>query len=238
MKIGLTSDLHGNLPEVPSGLDLLIVAGDICPDKFKENRFVFPDPNGQAKWFAREFRKWWEGIECPVAATWGNHDWCGEQAIPGGGNLWVDELATCGGLLKIWLTPWSNPFGGWAFMKSPDKLAEIYAQIPYGIDILVSHQPPYGYGDTVDPRYIIGDADPHCGSKELLAAIDRVKPKMVVCGHIHGAFGSYRRGHYPSGTLGALGNEEPIAVTDIYNVSLVNEAYEPVNKIVVVEFEL
>jgi hypothetical protein len=34
-----------------------------------------------------------------------------------------------------------------AFMKEPAELEAVFAQIPEGIDILESHQPPYGFGD-------------------------------------------------------------------------------------------
>lgn len=44
--------------------------------------------------------------------------------------------------------------------------------------ILISHIPPYSYLDTV-PK--VG----HVGSKVILKAIKKYKPKYVLCGHIH-----------------------------------------------------
>jgi hypothetical protein len=37
----------------------------------------------------------------------------------------------------------------WAFMKEAADLEAVYAQIPEGTEILVSHQPPYGFGDRL-----------------------------------------------------------------------------------------
>lgn len=44
--------------------------------------------------------------------------------------------------------------------------------------ILVSHEPPYGLQD----RVFLGM---HTGSKELREIVDKYKPRLVLCGHIH-----------------------------------------------------
>lgn len=44
--------------------------------------------------------------------------------------------------------------------------------------VLVSHEPPYGFQDKV----FLGM---HAGSKELRVIIDKYKPRLVLCGHIH-----------------------------------------------------
>lgn len=227
MKILAVSDLHGNLPYIPK-CDLLIVAGDICPD------FVARAP--QRAWFVdrfvphiEKFQQTWVdfGNERPkVLATWGNHDWLPKPSKEWSGLThvdWVkvDELVEVNGL-KIWFSPWSNQFGHWAWMDEPHRIGGLYySQIPEGTDIIVSHQPPYGYGDTPDPRYCIGEGPQHVGSKELLDTINRVKPKVVICGHIHGGFGRYKH-----------------LDTTIYNVSFVDEAYRPTNGVTeIIEFE-
>ena len=221
IKLCLTSDLHGELPEIPE-CDLLVIAGDICPDRFpKEGRGVFPDPEGQQKWVESKFKEWWQDIPAKEAiATWGNHDFVGE--IYPNNNITVDALADTQTGLKIWMTPWSNRSGPWAYMKLRGDLKAIYDSIPDGLDILVSHQPPFGYGD-VAPSF------EHVGSRELLDAIKRAKPKMVVCGHIHGL--KERMGY---GTYNIIVGDTHIPV---YNVAHVNEWYEPVNEPVVIEYE-
>lgn len=104
----------------------------------------------------------------------------------------------------------------WAFMKSGAELTKVYAAIPEDVDILVSHQPPYGYGDgAVDERS--GNVE-HLGSLELLAAIERVKPRLVICGHIHAGHGHFTHGR-----------------TTIYNVAVVNEQYRLVRPATVID---
>lgn len=184
MTIACMSDLHGYLPEIPP-CDLLIIAGDICPDRIG-GKWAEAFPEKQALWFAHDCGRWLATSPAPVVLTWGNRDWCGQAPA-----LWaddprivVDRVTTVAGL-KVWASPWSDRVGHWAFMKDPCDLAPIYESIPNDVDIIVSHQPPHGYGDT----NTLGD---HCGSLELLAAIDRVKPRLVVCGHIHEAAGTFR----------------------------------------------
>lgn len=230
MRVVALSDQHGFLPDVPP-CDLLIVAGDVCPDKFGPFT-AMSAPEQQERWFNREVRPWLAAA--PAAhriLTWGNHDWCGQACdfsgdAPGRAStttlqVLVDQAtsvpAVVGGhpdkSLSVWATPWSNQFMRWAFMKAPAALAEVYYAIPAGIDILVSHQPPYGYGDLVPGR-----AD-HLGSRELLAAIDRVRPQLVICGHIHGGYGRYEHDGIP-----------------IYNVSVVDENYRLVHPPTIIEW--
>jgi Icc-related predicted phosphoesterase len=86
--------------------------------------------------------------------------------------------------LKIYGTPYSNQFGHWSFMKKDEDLAKIWAKIPTGIDILVVHGPAYGILDKA-PNWG-GPGFVHTGSMSLHEQIfDRIKPKLVVHGHIH-----------------------------------------------------
>ena len=211
MRIVAISDQHGHLPEIPP-CDLLLIAGDICPDKIGAFS-AQQHPARQADWFDRVFRPWLDKTAAAHRiAVWGNHDWCGvnyaacnDQPNAAGNALQIlMDTGTSVGPVSIWGTPWSSPVMDWAFMKPAMELARIYPTIPDGVGILLSHQPPYGYGDHVlDPAR---DQFDHRGSRELLSAVDRIKPRLVVCGHIHRGHGRYVRAGIP-----------------IYNVSLTDE---------------
>jgi Icc-related predicted phosphoesterase len=230
MRIAAVSDLHGYLPEIPA-CDLLIIAGDVCPDRFGP-LLAMHDPDQQKAWFDRHVRPWLARAPAThKVLTWGNHDWCG-QACDFSPDLSVEARTTefrilvdrstrvpTGGddsSITIWATPWSNQFMNWAFMKPPTELADVYAAIPDRTDILVSHQPPFGYGDRLVDRR--SGQIQHLGSRELLAAIDRVKPRLVICGHIHDGHGRYEHGGVP-----------------IYNASVVDEQYRLVHRPTVVD---
>ena len=92
-------------------------------------------------------------------------------------------------------------------MKPREDLARLYAAIPNGVDILVTHQPPLGYGDRRDPRN--SKTRESLGNLDLLRTIQRVRPRLVICGHIHGGYGRFE-----------------CQGTTIYNVSVVNDDYE------------
>jgi hypothetical protein len=231
MRIIALSDQHGHLPLIPE-CDLLIVAGDVCPDRFGPF-LAMHDPHQQQAWFDRSVRPWLAAAPAThKLLTWGNHDWCGQafsfrsdspaHARSTDLQILVDEGTTvprqegANGHISVWATPWSNTFMRWAFMKEREALEGIYALIPEGIDILVSHQPPYGCGDGFPT---LSGGKEHLGSRELLAAIKRVRPKLVICGHIHFGYGCYDCDGIP-----------------VYNVSVVDEAYRLVNPPTVIDF--
>jgi Icc-related predicted phosphoesterase len=54
---------------------------------------------------------------------------------------------------------------------------------PGNTDILITHGPPRGILDRAP------GSSSHAGDQELLDAVTRVKPRLHVFGHIHGAHG-------------------------------------------------
>lgn len=188
-------------------------------------------PDAQKSWFDRNVRAWLARMPAKhKILTWGNHDWCGQacsfhhdspaQAATTDLQILVDARTTVtaadGRPLSVWATPWSNPFMRWAFMKAPEDLEAVYAQIPEGIDVLVSHQPPYGHGDSYFDL-ATGKIE-HLGSLELLEAIKRVHPQLVICGHIHDGYGRTESDGIP-----------------VYNVSVVDEQYRLVHPPTVID---
>jgi Icc-related predicted phosphoesterase len=84
--------------------------------------------------------------------------------------------------LRIWGSP-VTPTGGGAYcVRSAEDRRRIYASIPSGLDILVTHSPPFGILDSFP-------GGPHQGDAELLEAVQRFRPRMHVFGHIHGGRG-------------------------------------------------
>lgn len=207
MHILATADLHGNRPEVEP-CDLLLIGGDICPLGYED------DYDLMLKWLDGPFRNWLAGIEAKqIIGIAGNHDFI-FQYMP----TFVERLHLPWTYLKdseteyeglrIYGMPWVPNLSAWAFFAPKEALKERYDAIPKEADIILSHGPVHGYGDT---HYYSGEK---LGCKSGTDMLERVKPKAFVCGHIHEGFGSYRyegRNH----------------ITNIYNVSYVDETYAP-----------
>lgn len=91
----------------------------------------------------------------------------------------------CG--LKIYGTPWSPNFypESWVFNQSRGaEAAARWSQIPEDTDILVVHGPPFGYGDRLNHDRA-SRTRPHVGCVDLLHRLEKVRPKLTVCGHVH-----------------------------------------------------
>jgi len=78
-----------------------------------------------------------------------------------------------------------TPFGDWSFDFTEDQAADLLARCPAG-GVLVSHSPPKGAVDVASNGESLG-------STALRAAVERLRPKLVVCGHIHGSAGQSAR---------------------------------------------
>ncbi|XP_012694553.2 metallophosphoesterase MPPED2-like [Clupea harengus] len=86
---------------------------------------------------------------------------------------------------RIYGTPWTPCFFRWGFNLSRGQaLLDKWNQIPVGIDILLTHGPPLGFGDCVRMNL------QRVGCVELLNTVQRrVRPKLHAFGHIHEGYG-------------------------------------------------
>ena len=210
MKIGVTSDLHGYLPEVEE-CDLLLICGDIMPLSIQ-----FQDKESM-EWIQGPFKEWC--LNCGakhVIFTAGNHDfslyWHRKELKC---NFLDEEISYLNGTilhingLTIYGTPWCHEFGNWAFMRDDQELDEKYSNIPQGVDILITHDAPFGYHDVIIEDVVYKNGG-NIGCLPLVKAIEEKQPKYHFSGHLHGT------SH----------EEELIGITKSYSVSLVDEAYD------------
>lgn len=213
MRIVCISDTHMQLDKVvvPDG-DVLLHAGDLTyRGTIREMASELYALGRIGKRFKR------------VVVICGNHDWLGEKdpafmrgLAEDNGLTWLqDELAEVEGL-KVYGSAFTPEYCEWAFNldRYDGSLEEAWARIPNGVDILLTHGPAYG---NLDDSY-----DGHLGCRALKDAIERVKPKIHIFGHIHHAYGR---------KVGVDG------ITYV-NASSCDEEYRPVNPPVVVDWPL
>eukprot|EP01028_Stygiella_incarcerata_P005789 TRINITY_DN2400_c0_g1_i2.p1 TRINITY_DN2400_c0_g1~~TRINITY_DN2400_c0_g1_i2.p1 ORF type:complete len:176 (-),score=45.60 TRINITY_DN2400_c0_g1_i2:28-555(-) len=79
---------------------------------------------------------------------------------------------------KIYGSSWQPQWTGTGFFMPPGPAIESkWERIPHDTDILVTHSPPYGFGDKI----LRG----HLGCKGLRKRVDFIHPMLHVFGHIH-----------------------------------------------------
>lgn len=222
-KIVCVSDIHGHLIDIPE-CDILLISGDICPTC--DHSILF-----QQEWLNTNFINWRRQQPAKhVIFCAGNHDFVFERTSLGfrphpikANQTWLcylqDDCIECCGL-KIYGSPWQKPFFSWAFNMPEEEMARKWALMPDNVDIIISHGPPYGYGDYVPNTYTANGTmlpqGEYTGSRSLLKRIDEVQPKLVCYGHIHCGHGEWERGK-----------------TKLVNASIVDGNYQPVYKPVI-----
>lgn len=84
--------------------------------------------------------------------------------------------------VKIWGSPRQPEFCNWAFGYNRAAASTLWDMIPDDTEILITHGPP----QYVLDKTLRGE---HVGCHDLRNAVDRVKPKYHIFGHIHGGYG-------------------------------------------------
>lgn len=192
MKITFLSDTHtrqGQIPysDLPGG-DLLIHAGDIMNSGYNKNDIF-------------DFLHWYDSIPGYDKKVFiaGNHDKMFEnhpeevkEILKQYPNIIYlqDESYEIYDLetdksIKLYGSPWQPWFYDWAFNveRNSLKLSGKWEAIPDDTDILITHGPAWGSVDTVEGR-----PWDNLGCELLAERIQRFRPKIHVCGHIHSGY--------------------------------------------------
>jgi hypothetical protein len=181
MRIVAVADTHlftGDFV-VPDG-DVFVHAGDMCRRGDLDE--------------LRDAAAWLRGLpHRHKVIVAGNHDWAfvrepaAARALFAGMTYLEDEAATIGGL-RIYGAPWQPAFNDWAFnLQRGAELAAVWAKIPTGLDVLITHGLAEGIGDTSGMSGRAGCAD-------LRARLAVVRPRLHLFGHIHQDGGAWRVG--------------------------------------------
>lgn len=188
MKIVCISDTHCALRKIkiPEG-DILIHAGDFTYKGSIEEIESELDALAEIRVNFKE-----------AIIIFGNHDRLGEQnpfvvqkLCEDRDILYLNDNEVFVEGLRIYGSPYSPTFprkGIWAF--NADRGNEIKAHwdlIPEGLDVLITHGPPYGIRDDVPDMFkgkIVS-----VGCSDLLRRVKEVKPKIHIFGHIHEGHG-------------------------------------------------
>lgn len=220
------SDLHGLLPEIEKPFDLGLIAGDVM--ELYSQKY----PKLGEDWMLGEFMDWINSLpykdeQSKIVLIAGNHDVWLERMPQSNKEMFLIALRErsnhriiylenelynfhCNGeQISIFGTPWCKIFGNWAFMGNQEFLKEKYSEIPEGVDILLSHDAPYGVSDMCYGWTKYGRTPYHIGNEQLRDAILEKNVHMNLHGHLHSA------NH----------EKELLGETEVYNVSLLDEDY-------------
>ena len=202
MKFIAISDTHGLHAQLqlPKG-DVLLHAGDICSRGTEKEALNF------LAWFSEQDYKYKIFIA-------GNHDFYFEKNSTALINKIIPEnviyLCDSGAQIEdinIWGSPVSPWFYNWAFNRyRGSDIKKHWDKIPHHTDILITHGPVFGKLDiTVQGEQV--------GCVDLLNKVEKINPKIHLCGHIHEAYGEIKS-----------------AKTTFLNASVLDENYRLVNE--------
>jgi Icc-related predicted phosphoesterase len=128
-------------------------------------------------------------IEAPVLLVPGNNE--SETALRRACRAWPGATVLHGEAVAIAGMEFFGLGGGvpetplpLSFDLSEDDAAAKLAPCPSGA-VMIVHSPPWGHVDEVAGR--------HLGSKAILSAIEVRQPPLVLCGHVHEAWGRESR---------------------------------------------
>lgn len=191
MKAWVFSDSHSQHWHLtpPTNCELVIHAGD-------ESNSNIPYQNEIE---CRDFLQWFSGLTIKHKVfTAGNHSAAIEKKLVTrkeiedmGIHYLEHEYLDLAGK-RFFGSPYTPTFGNWYFMKSRETISRYWDEVDEPLDVLITHGPPKSILDITTDRY--GKTE-HVGDSSLYKAVQRIKPRFHVFGHIH----SNREGDINSG---------------------------------------
>lgn len=122
----------------------------------------------------------------PVLYVAGNHDNRYQHEPPGGCDCIDDQFVVYNGVRILGLGGCRRYHPG-PYQFTEGQMRRRIQKLKYqlwkhkGVDIVVTHAPPYGVGDSDDQA--------HWGFESLLELIDRYHPQYLLHGHVHLTYG-------------------------------------------------
>ena len=181
MKIWHISDTHMNHGQlqVPDGIDVVVHSGDASNwrDPYRNESEL------------RAFIDWFACLPIPTKVfVPGNHDTSLEKGLITRDliehrkiHLLINEEREIGGL-RFWGSPFTPRYGDWSYMKDRGTINRIWETIPEGIDVLITHGPPYG---VLDATYDHHNKVELVGCSALAKRVTKVEPRLMMFGHVH-----------------------------------------------------
>ena len=158
--------------------DILVHCGDFCTFE-QEDRSTLEDVDA---WFSEVPAK-------RVVCIGGNHDFLLEsrEFRFEHATFLEDSGAEIDGL-SIYGAPWCPGLSEFAYYATEDELIEKWRKIPSGVDILITHTPPYEILD------VPSSGGTHLGCPHLRKELKRIQPGLHVFGHVHASRGTQIEG--------------------------------------------
>lgn len=123
---------------------------------------------------------------CPVLYVHGNHDGSYDRRPPEGCDCIDDKLVTYNGLRILGLGGCRKYHPGphqYTEEQMKKRIRKLHRQLKHagGVDIVLTHAPARGLGDSDDPA--------HMGFEALRTLVEQYQPIYLVHGHVHLRYG-------------------------------------------------
>ncbi len=176
--------------KIPQGIDIDIVIHSGDESHTKQMDFNAAECYNFLEWYS-QFPAKHKILVAGNHSTAIFHKRITRQTIESFGITYLEhEYAEIEGI-KIFGSPYTPTFNDWVFIKPRHKMSTLWDIVEDPADILVLHGPPKG---ILDLAYSNTRKLEKCGDANLHKMIARIKPKLVLFGHIHDNHDNYNYG--------------------------------------------